>query len=131
MTPAKIFDALLQASHEIPVETALTAKQAFERIVVRAKELLDTQGAEKFPEAWQLYPNKVAKTPARNAWIRMDGDLHFDAIVKNVQWRLRSNEWNVLDLDRRRFIPHFSTYLNQRRWLDPMTVERTGAHRDF
>jgi hypothetical protein len=103
----------------------------FHAVLEKAQDIIDTAGAEHFAEFWKLYPNKVAKDVARRAWVKMEGDTYWPLIQKNIQFRLRSNEWNPLDVDRRRFIPHASTYLNQRRWLDPMTVERTGAHRDF
>jgi ABC-type nitrate/sulfonate/bicarbonate transport system substrate-binding protein len=100
-------------------------------IVQRAQQIRETAGAEHFAEAWQAYPNKVAKDAARKAWVRMDGDQYFSAIMQSIKWRLQSKEWDPSDLDRRRFIPHFSTFLHQRRWLDPPVIERGAAHRDY
>ena len=95
-------------------------------IIERAQDLLNVgPGTKRFDEFWKLYPNKVSKDSARKAWAKMQGDEHADAIIKNVQLRLRVNEWNPKDFDRRRFIPHAATYLNQRRWLDnPIAPQR-------
>jgi hypothetical protein len=123
--------ALEQAAREFATKWPEGLGSTLALVVQRAQQILETAGAEHFNDFWALYPNKVAKDVARKAWVQMDGDQYWPAIQKNIQWRLRTNEWNPLDFDRRRFIPHASTYLNQRRWLDPMTMERTGAHRDF
>jgi len=126
MSHAKILEALRRAVAELDPNGSL-----LHNIFTRAQVLLELQGAEYFDEFWALYPTKTAKDVARKSWVRMDGDTYWPAIRKNILWRIRSNDWNPRDLDRRRFIPHASTYLNQRRWTDEMTIERTGAHKDF
>jgi hypothetical protein len=105
-------------------------KIQFGRLLESALTSCEGGALEHFDEFWKLYPSKVSKDAARKAWVRMDGDQYFEAIVKNIQYRLRTNEWNPLDLDRRRFIPHASTFLHQRRWQDPQATP-TGAYREF
>lgn len=99
---------------------------AYDSIFERAQQILDTAGAVHFDEFWKLYPNKASKDAARRAWVRMEGDTYWAEIRKNIGWRISSKEWEPADPERKRFIPHAATYLNQRRWLDPMTVERRG-----
>lgn len=86
--------------------------------IERAFEVVEKQGAERFDEFWKLYPRKESKDAARKAWVRMEGDANFEAIMNNLRGRLRVSEWVTKDPGLRQFIPHAATYLNQRRWLD-------------
>ena len=58
----------------------------------------------------------MAKTAAIRAWNAITPDAALaDRIVADVQARRNSHDWTK---DMGRFIPHPSTYLNQRRWED-------------
>lgn len=125
MTPAQLFGALHAAISERVGDRDFD-RHSLDMIFTRAQELLEKQGSERFDDFWALYPRKDSKDAALRAWKRMEGDRHFSAIFTNVRWRLTVKEWEPQDRERKGFIPHAATYLNARRWLDPMTVERKG-----
>lgn len=99
----------------------------FKSVVVQAQAILDAADSpQRFNEFWLLYPRKVGKPAAANAWRRADGDKHFDRIKANVLARLASEEWKP-DATGMQYILHPTTFLNQRRWLDeaaPQEVSR-------
>lgn len=72
--------------------------------------------ADGFDTFWSAYPAKLAKTAAIRAWNAITPDAALtDRIVADVQARRNSHDWTK---DMGRFIPHPSTYLNQKRWED-------------
>lgn len=72
--------------------------------------------APGFDLFWAAYPAKLAKTAAIKAWNRLTpDDATTSRIVADVQARRNSHDWTK---DMGQFIPHPSTYLNQRRWED-------------
>lgn len=68
-----------------------------------------------FDDFWKAYPNKVKKDGAMKIWnkIKPDDSL-FRAIMMDIDRRTRG-EWNGID---KKYVPHPTTYLNQRRWED-------------
>lgn len=73
---------------------------------------------------WVAYPRKTCKHTARKAWaalkLQADDQETLDAIMEGLarsihQWEL---DGNLHDPERKRFIPHAATWLNQRRWED-------------
>lgn len=68
-----------------------------------------------FTDFWNCYPRKVSKTMALKAWKKLapGADL-LHSILADVNRRLEG-EWKEKDMQ---YIPHPSTYLNQRRWED-------------
>lgn len=68
---------------------------------------------------WSCYPKKTAKVAARKAW----GKIEFDevqAVVEGVEMWKRTDQWKK---DNGQFIPHPSTFLNQRRWEDELPTQ--------
>lgn len=72
-----------------------------------------TYSAE-FEEFWQRYPNKKAKPIAYAAYCKVPITDQL-AILDDLDTRVNSDEWRK---ELGKFIPHPSTYLNQRRWED-------------
>ena len=70
---------------------------------------------EGFTEFWKAYPRKDAKHPASLAWARTKASTALPAILADVDRRKGTKQW------REGFIPHASTYLNQRRWEDQVS----------
>jgi hypothetical protein len=69
-----------------------------------------------FDKFWSAYPRKVAKPEAMKAWIKHKPDAELlAAILKGLEAAKRSKDWLK---DDGQFIPHPSTWLNQRRWED-------------
>ncbi|MCD8224757.1 MAG: DUF6291 domain-containing protein [Clostridiales bacterium] len=90
---------------------------------------------QRFDQFWQLYPKKVGKKAAFNAWekIKPDADL-FNRIIQAVTAAKASDDWKK---DGGRFIPNPLTWLNQGRWDDepftpvqPETPTVTTPRRD-
>lgn len=68
-----------------------------------------------FSRFWSAYPNKVKKSVAEKSWVKLNpDDALTERIIADVEQRKRT-EWAG---DGARFIPHPTTYLNQRRWED-------------
>lgn len=69
-----------------------------------------------FTEFWQAYPRKIGKPIALKAWrtARVDGAMHA-AMLEAIQRHKASPQWTK---DGGEFIPHPSTWINQRRWED-------------
>lgn len=73
-----------------------------------------------FDDFWSVYPRKAAKSTAKKAWSKLkpDDDLQ-QSIIADVKWRV-NGEWSGKDVQ---YIPHPTTYLNQRRWEDESGAE--------
>ena len=75
---------------------------------------------ETFNDFWQAYPRKVSKKKAFESWLKIcpDGEL-LALIIAAVELHKKSEQWQD-----ERYIPHPSTWLNQRRWEDELTELR-------
>jgi len=63
---------------------------------------------------WKSYPRKVAQERAWDAWLILEPDDKLVAtILKDLKARVNDPAWQET-----KFIPHPSTYLNQKRWTD-------------
>lgn len=70
--------------------------------------------ADFFLKFWTAYPRKEAKTKALSIWKAQKLDQIAGRIIEDVEARVADAEqWQDP-----RFIPHATTYLNQRRWED-------------
>ena len=79
----------------------------------------EEQILSSFDRFWKTYPRKVNKTTAVKAWKSLKpNDSTVEEIIADVTRRLRK-EWRGKDMT---YIPHPSTYLNQRRWEDETEV---------
>lgn len=80
-----------------------------------------------FDDFWKVYPRHVAKQNAQRSWKSLKpNDELVKRIVADVNRRLES-EWRGKDMQ---YIPHPSTYLNQRRWEDETEVKKVAEHRE-
>lgn len=82
-----------------------------------------------FDDFWNVYPNKVKKNDAKKIWNKLKPDNSLlQAILKDIDRRVRG-EWKDID---KHYIPHPTTYLNQRRWEDePYTQDDKPVERDL
>jgi len=71
-----------------------------------------------FSEFWKAYPRKVGKATAEKAWakLKVTDELH-STILAALEKHKVSDQWTK---DGGQFIPHPSTWLNQRRWEDEL-----------
>ena len=69
---------------------------------------------EKFEQFWKFYPRKVAKVVAKRSWKRLpkkDIEAIFNVYKEHLlRWKFKEVQ----------FIPHASTWINQRRWEDEL-----------
>lgn len=70
-----------------------------------------------FASFWELYPNKKSKKQAAVAWAKLTKDEQ-EAALASLPAHIKQEQWVK---DDGRFIPHPTTWLNQRRWEDVLT----------
>ncbi len=79
--------------------------------------------AEPFRQFWQSYPRKVSKAEAEKAYRKLKPDQSLQAtLLAAVALQAKSQEWTK---DGGQFVPHASTWLNQRRWEDQLSTPGT------
>lgn len=72
-----------------------------------------------FDEFWSAYPLKKAKATAEKAWAKLKPNAELGAtILSAIATHRASIEWQR---DGGQYIPHPTTWLNQRRWEDEVT----------
>lgn len=92
----------------------------------------DGEAAEKttldvrFDEFWMKYPKKVGKGDARKSWkrIKPDKDL-FSKIMESLDKAKNCDQWKR---EKGRFIPNPSTWLNQERWEDEVSISGQASY---
>jgi len=67
-------------------------------------------------------PNKTGKGAAEKSWQKQQPDLA--TVLAALAWQTKQDAWTK---DQGKFIPHPSTYLNQRRWEDEQPVTKPKA----
>jgi hypothetical protein len=112
---------------EISISMTLDAFQkvvAISRVALGVKAApkreTKTEQTEHFNEFWSAYPKKVSKDAALRAWCSVSADDHHQEILTALDAMLSSEGWVK---DGGKFIPHASTWLNGRRWLDVVEAE--------
>lgn len=82
-----------------------------------------------FDTFWQAYPRKTAKPQAAKAFARLRPD---DALLSQMLLVLAlQRETDQWKREGGQFIPHASTWLNNRRWEDEMSPLATQKHDPF
>jgi len=71
--------------------------------------------AEGFEHFWLIYPRKVSKAAAKASYMKLKPRTQatYDTLLAGLRVWLK--EWEGRDMDK---VPHASTWLNQRRFLD-------------
>jgi len=93
----------------------------------RVKAKKSTFGPDNnFELFWQAYPKKVKKQRALRAWQKQKiPPKTLPAIIKAIKKQDQSDEWIK---DDGQFIPHPSTWLNDRRWEDETEHEMSRMY---
>ncbi len=74
-----------------------------------------------FNNFWDLYPSKKAKKKCLEIWKRRKLDAIADEIINKLKNQIENEEqW------KNGFIPNPTTYLNQDRWNDEITISKTS-----
>lgn len=90
----------------------------------KALRTVPARCVDRFEEFWLAYPLKKGKVSAIKAWKRDKLDVIADKIIADVKARISGDEdW------KRGAIPYGSTYVNQQRWEDALTVEAVASDR--
>lgn len=72
-----------------------------------------------YDKLYEFYPRHVGKQAGWKAFVAIEPTLEdCKQIAADIKRRVETREWEPTEPDRVRFIPHLSTYLNQRRWTD-------------
>lgn len=81
---------------------------------------------QNFKRFWEAYPRKVNRQTAEKTWAKLNPDDELlEKIIQDINRRLEK-EWRGKDMQ---YIPHASTYLNQRRWEDETEVGKVATDR--
>lgn len=91
----------------------------------RKKENKQKKGGytNEFEQFWQVYPKKVGKGGAFKVWKRLNGTRPgINELVEIVEQQKQSIEWNK---DGGQYIPNPQTWLNQHRWEDELTIQKS------
>lgn len=70
--------------------------------------------SESFNEFWKVYPKHENKSEAAKAFLKVKEPL--DILIKSLKSQITSKDWTKKE--QYSYIPHASTWLNQRRWED-------------
>ena len=73
---------------------------------------------DDFEAAWMVYPRKVAKHPARLEWAKLSAE---DRFVAAQSLPVHVRYWRIANYSSE-FVPHFRTWLHQRRWEDELEM---------
>ena len=77
---------------------------------------------DDFKRFWNVYPKKVKKPVAEKSWMKQNPDI--DKVLKSLSLLKNSDEWTK---DDGKYIPHPSTWLNQRRWEDEVECKKVNS----
>jgi hypothetical protein len=118
----KIIQIVKWAKHQNPHRREAPSTLPAETDEVVEEELQSESGPQKadteaaFESFWKLYPRKCGKEPARKAFAKINPSPELLAqMVESLAKHCASTGWTK---DDGQFIPHASTWLNQKRWND-------------
>lgn len=75
-----------------------------------------------FEKFWEAYPKKLKKAAARKRFERLKPTPEMvESMLEAIAWQKETEEWRK---EGGQFVPHPTTWLNQRRWEDERPVER-------
>ena len=86
--------------------------------------IMKTIKENKFDKFWKLYPRKVSKFSAKRTWNRLKNE-EIEEIFKVMSGHII--RWREKEI---KYVPHPSTWLNQKRWedeLEPIPKKETSA----
>lgn len=90
------------------------------RIRLKTREQDERKLQEWFDTFWEAYPRKTAKAKALDAWNKVDLTQELmETILQALERQKKSPQWTK---DGGQFIPHPTTWLNQERWADQLTI---------
>ncbi|MDD5010439.1 MAG: hypothetical protein PHC68_18815 [Syntrophorhabdaceae bacterium] len=95
-----------------------------DKCVKRCNTKNNTYGFDAF---WTAYPKKVGKGDAEKSWKKIKPGMELvEKMLSALSWQRRQDQWTK---DGGQFIPHPSTWLNQKRWEDESPKAELSLHR--
>lgn len=83
--------------------------------------------AERFARFWKVYPKKVGKGIAEKVFLKLKpSEALTQRMISAIEQQKHSEQWSR---DNGQYIPNPSTWLNQGRWEDELTVQPDVAAR--
>lgn len=82
-------------------------------LVVNDQDQQPAPATVEFEDFWLMYPRRVAKKDARNAWNKIPPKFHTQILTALFEWRRIWADRNELE-----FVPYPATWLNGERWED-------------
>lgn len=92
---------------------------------VKLTEKVSLEGFERF---WTSYPKKVARAVALRSWLKLNGKVDIEKILKAVEIQSQHPNWQK---DEGKYIPHPATWLNQERWNDAVSTKKKTDYSDW
>lgn len=87
-----------------------------------------TEQIAMFETFWKAYPRRVAKDKALLAFVKTNPTHDkTDAMVRAIESQSKTEEWTP---DRMRYVPHPTTWLNQKRWTDETAGKKPSSAQD-
>ena len=83
------------------------------------------QTVRDFERWWKIYPRKVGKYKAAPLFAKVCNRMNFDELMDATIRFAQS-----MDGQEKRFIPHPTTWLNQERWNDELSVEPHNVQKE-
>ncbi|MCK2149492.1 hypothetical protein MYE70_10485 [Marinobacter alexandrii] len=109
-------DTAGEAANESPSEAADEAAGGAQYKKVKKDKKEKNNYTVEFGQFWEAYPRKEKKSEALKAFQKISPDQELlDRIISDVKARASSPDWAK---ENGKFVPHPTTYLNQRRWED-------------
>jgi hypothetical protein len=83
------------------------------------KPSLKEKKEKDFDKFWKSYPRKIAKAKAKTAFMRLYKEMpEIEELLSILERHKASKQWKQSE-----YIPHASTWLNQKRWEDEVEEE--------
>jgi hypothetical protein len=118
-----------QRPHHTERESLIPSDNGYQKVKKRLRNDGDGDGDgdgeyQGFVEFWKVYPRRVSKALALKAWLKIaPGPELVQTILAAVEVHKKSEQWKK---DNGQFIPHPSTWLNQKRWEDELEPAKQG-----
>lgn len=118
--PRKTPPVLSTPIHSIPIQSS--------PVLTSEPEKTPDSTPTPFDRFWKAYPRKVGKHEARKAWDKAGAAKDIDRVLRMIRLLKESPDWFEKEIQ---FIPHPSTWINQRRWEDddPPRAEILGPRK--
>lgn len=115
-----------RSMEDVKVDVNLIAVASSPKTATKTTKPAKEQEAysEDFELFWQAYPRKEGKGKAFESWQRIKPDDELvKEILRAIAIQTKSVQWNK---DNGQFIPHPTTWLNQKRWTDQLRMPTNG-----